>query len=315
MKKFLNRKIILLALIAVFLGVYIFQSVSSRKNNIETIENENIDTILISYNDGEVEKKIRLAKENELYFAGEEKFPAEVSGAARIFDSVTNIKLLGKLASGTSDAERYGLNENARITVSALNGSEEVLKFYVGKDNSTNQQCYVNIEGKDGIYLAQNGMHAMMSVNVNDLRSKEIYRLDVDSISKITVKNQNESYELTKLAAGENEPKWSLNVLEGNALENPVDEKTAGTFATRVSSLTAMEFLPEDYSVEGKEPFVEISVKSGSKNVKVLFYSADNEDGEAVAVCSETPTKFTVDRALAETFGKSLGDFYLADNS
>lgn len=168
MKNIYTRKIVLLAAIAVLAVVYAVQLLTSARTNVKIVSvDSDITRIKIS---GAV-NELTLEKEGDAWFAGAEKNPCQAGKINAMVNAVSEIKVLGNVASGSeSDSERYGFD--SAVTVEAYSGDKLLRTLSIGKITATGSQCYVRIDGKNAVLLAQGALRSSFEVSFDDIKEK-----------------------------------------------------------------------------------------------------------------------------------------------
>lgn len=169
MEKIYGRKIALLCAIAVLLAVYILQVVFSARSSVRDVTTDaEIDSLTVA-NGGNVQFTISKSGDNWLY--GERT--VYESRATGLVNSVQEIRLLDAVSSGTDDLERYGLNADNVITVTAFSGGNVVRTLQLGKVSTAGAQCYVMLDDDENIYLAQGALRSTFLVNIENILEPE----------------------------------------------------------------------------------------------------------------------------------------------
>lgn len=168
MKTRYTRKIVLLSVIAVLLVVYILQLVSASRTNVKILLAEgDIDYVLIDNNGS----KLAIAKEGDGWVVGQDKLPCQLNRANGIVNAISEIKVLGNVASGSAaDNERYGFDSG--ITVEAYSNTKLIRSLVVGKNTATGSQCYARIDGKSTVNLVQGALRSTFEATAADIIEK-----------------------------------------------------------------------------------------------------------------------------------------------
>lgn len=317
MNKNITRKIILLSLIALLLIVYICQLAVTGKNNIRTISfQESPDSLLMVKGSGSANasNSWRLSYENSSWVAGEKKYPADVSSASKMAETLKNIKLLGVIANtpGTS-AENYGLSENEKITVTAFKDGKVLRSVVIGKDTVSGGQCYVQVDGKDTVYLAEGGLHSIYSVTLDAVRSKDVYSSAEIISASVTLPEG--SYVIRKnlssgnLSSSETVAAENWILAENNTSVEPavLDEEKVENWISSLKSLKASEWASENEKVQNENLAASVKLGSASKEILIRFYRLeDAEDSRFLCSSSTSPYLFYVTGYTGEKFCKEL---------
>src|SRR5574344_2272866 len=202
MNKTMTRKIVLLSLIAVFLCIYILQLAFNGRSKIKNVTLEATpDSILIvkGSDPASASNSMRLTYENSAWNVGEKKYPADAAAATKMADGLKNIKLLGVITGNAGNAaEKYGLDDASKITVTGFKDGKSVRTITVGKDTTAGGQCYVQVDGKDTVYLADGSLHDTYGATIDAIRSKDVYAVTADDIVSVRVTTAEGTYAVQK---------------------------------------------------------------------------------------------------------------------
>lgn len=164
-----SRKLFLLAGIAVLLCVYIFQTIGAHRSPVKSyILKDMPDSVTIK---SEANGTVLLTKEYDAWFVGEDKKPASEDDVRYLMTALQNIKTLGVVSRSNSEADlqRYGLDDMAKITVTASKGGKEVRSLVLGKAATNADQTYVRVDGGSETLIASGNLHHQFEVKAEDL--------------------------------------------------------------------------------------------------------------------------------------------------
>lgn len=302
------RKIVLLSAIAVLIVLLVVQILTPPRGSVREMKlSEAPDTIVITHG----ADSVTLALKDGSWVVGDAQYPADASTAQRIAASVEAIKVLDTVAKTGDDAvlARYGLDAANAITVKALKGGKELRTLVVGKDAPTASQTYIRLQGGHEIYLASGAMRTTFSVNVDGLRSRVVYSVKYDDISKIAVSGPAGSWTLEKTGSP---AAWSLTSdgkqrsAEGASLS--IDPDKAAAWVKGLAELTADSWLADDASLPKVAPTT-VTLGLGDHEVSVSIYpSGSGHDVKYLCTSSATPYKFVMGSYEAGVFLKPLAD-------
>lgn len=163
------RKIVLLCAIAVLLVIYILQLLFSARSSAKVVTTDaEIDTLSVTKGD---ESLYTITKSVAYWYY--EYRPLMENRANGLVNSVKEISLLGTVTSNTNDLERYGLDHDNAVTVTALSGGKAVRVLKLGKISATGSQCYVMLDDGSNVYLARGALRSTFDVDINTLLEPE----------------------------------------------------------------------------------------------------------------------------------------------
>lgn len=323
--KMLTRKFILLAAIAVLLVTYILQLSLTGRNKVKTVSfTETPDSLLIvkGSDSANPSNSWRLQYENSAWFAGEKKYTADNAIAKNMAETLKNIKLLGVIAAAPGNAaERYGLGDSEKYTVTAFKDGKVLRTVVVGKDTASGGQSYIQVDGKNAVYLAEGSFHSLYGVTVDAVRSKDVYSINTAEIMRVSVITQEGSYTAVKnmpqanIADGDNavaqEPVWELTERTyGEDVE--VDSSKIESWVNTISNLKAASWAADNESFAGKELTASVVIGTGAKEISVQVYAIpDDAEGRFLCKASTVPYPFYLAKYNADRFNKTIGDIMM----
>lgn len=312
MKNFSTRKIVLLSLIAVFALVYILQLTFTGKSKIVDLTiSEDIDKIELTSANGS--RTLTVEKKDSVWYAGEKKYPADTALVEALVKAVKNVKLLGVASASSSDAERYGLGDEDKIVVTAYNGSKLLRTLTVGKNTSTNSQCYVQADGKNAVNLASGPLHNTFSTDADKLRSKQVYSLDSAAVTKVSVKNAKGTFTIQKSAPqvdaaseeGITPALWLLSENTTSLSSAELDDTKVGQWINSLASLNVASWKDEQVPVNAA---VTLTITAFGNDTVISLASYDDDSSEVSASSSSSPYGFTLSKSVAKRYDKALSD-------
>lgn len=334
MNKTMTRKIVLLSLIAVFLCIYILQLAFNGRSKIKDVTLEATpDSILIvkGSDPASASNSMRLAYENSAWNVGEKKYPADSAAATKMADGLKNIKLLGVITgSAGSAADKYGLDDASKITVTGFKDGKAVRTITVGKDTTAGGQCYVQVDGKDTVYLADGSLHETYALTIDAARSKDVYAVTPEDIASVRVTTAEGTYAVQKTmpkadlttagtdadkkaddaaaATPAEQPKWTITENTTTLAGATADEEKVAAWAKSLASLKVNNWAAETESLPPAEPTAKVSLAAAGKEYTVSVYKIDGDDPRYICSSSATPYLFYVTKYNAEKFAKALAD-------
>ena len=321
-KTFSKRRIVLIAALAVLVLIYGFQVWSSSRTGIKIVKTEAEPSEIIITKGMDSENEIHLVKTGDSEWTlGSKKYPADENSVYSILSAVKEIKILGTASSLSGDGSRYGLDDASKITVTAMDSGKTLLTLAVGKNTSTGNQSYIQLDGKNTVLLANKALHTLFDTSENTLRSKKVYALSPSEISSVTVSGKDGSFTVKKetlpSSGDENSPAataWRLEKYEGFGEEKISSEKVSAWLNT-ISAVSVSAWTDQPYSGKKADDLVaELSLVADGKDYTLQIVSEEKiSENETKYLCesNQTPYRFYISAYAAGNVKKSLKD--LAD--
>ena len=314
-----NRKIVLLGVLAVLVCIYVIQLVFTGRNKIKIVSvKDEPDSFVIQTGTGE---EVKLFKDGDGWFVGDKKYPANASTAQEMCETVQSVKLLGTVSrSAAGEEERYGLDDGSRTVVTAFKDGKVIQSIIVGKDTSTGRQSFVQVSKDNSVYLAENALHSMFAVDVDALRSKEVYSLDSSEIYSVNISYKEDgvlkSFSFVKSADESSEEgfvskeNWICTPASmmsySSEIPSEVDSEKVTNWVRSLSTLNVSEWLDDDFSISEADSDFSMLISAKDKTVDLRGYVKDDE---TYLYCSEVPYCFKVASYIGARFTKTPSDF------
>lgn len=278
MKNIYIRKYVLLASCLVLFAVYIALVFTKGKNNVKNLEVQDIDRIELSSQG----KEIIFEMKNGEWKTGEKLYKAESSKISSIEAALKSLKLLGKasLSLTEANAERYGLNEEAKITAKAFFEGKIVRTLEIGKNTSAGGQAYVMIDDKDTVYIASGALNTTFSLDEKDARSKDLWSLESSKVNAISSRVDGEVFDLVFESSAVDPSsleKSSWKIVE-NKKEMEADESKIQTFINDISKIRVQEWLEEGSPIPRSIPYVKMTVYQGVDSYTISVFGDENDE-------------------------------------
>lgn len=286
------RKITLIALIPVLLCIYILQIAAGNRTTVSymTIQDEP-DELSIQMADG---TEVKLAKENDSWVIGNQKYPADASKVTSLVSSLTSVKVLETVSSSTSDLERYGLDDSTAMVVKLSREGKTLRTFKIGKASATAKQTYITADDGKDILLASGTFSSDFAVTADDLRNKSVYSLDSASITSVRFYTPDSGE--SSLTKDQETGTWPND-----------DSSMISSWISGLSSLTVQSWAPDDTELPQEEAG-RVSLVTADRTVTVKVYATE-DDSKYLASCSETPYAFYLSSYTGGRFIKTAQDF------
>ena len=250
------RKLILCILILLFAGIYALQLVFTGKSKQETLTlKESPDSLLIT---SPANGQIKLQKENDSWFIGEQKYPADSDVVQRLLDSIVNMKTLGTASSSSQDEEsRYGLVQGQAVEVEAYLENKLLRKIKIGKSTATGGQTYIQLDSKPQVYLLGESLDGLFTKSVDELRNKAVYDLGQGNIISVNLDDGSSELSLEKdfsavdSSDGETESgvNWKLLSSNSGVKQESLDKDKITAWVNGLAFLRVSKWMEDNYAL------------------------------------------------------------------
>ncbi|MBP5519627.1 MAG: DUF4340 domain-containing protein [Treponema sp.] len=304
-----TRKLVLIAADIILLAIFIVQLVISSRDTTKYFSlKEKPDALEIIT----PQEKVILYKEDENWFVGEQKYPANLATVDSFIDAVSNIRALDKVGSYNSgnNAERYEFVDGKKIMVVAKLGGKVLRTVEIGKTAVSSSQCYATIDASKDIYLVSGGLKDTFDTSVSAARSTIVVDLKAEEISAVTVTdyNSNNSWEVSRTGSGE-EISWNASRTNGAFDVEKLDAGKATKWLESFANLFARDWYADDEVLEGKL-IVSAKITTANKTVNVELFELPKANKDDVTQyygkCSETPYLFKIGDSSVKQYLKTL---------
>lgn len=319
MNKTAVKKIILLSLIAVLLVVYLFQIALTGRSSSKTFSlKDEITEITVKPGSGSELVIKKLEAGFEVGNASDQKFyKASETSAQALFDAMSEIKVVGTASSSVgNNAERYGLDEASKITVTAKTaGSTRVLT--VGKNTTAGSQSYVLVDDSQAVQIANATLHTLFSCTLDSLRDKTVYSFDSQGIVSVRVSGE-EPFEITRSVntvtpSAEDETaassvKWNLFVNGENA-EGDFSQEQINAWAISLASLSASSWADENVNLFEYEKVSQVDITTSAAVCSVKVFAIPDDEERFICTSSLCEYPFYLSKYTASRFIKKISEF------
>lgn len=294
----------LLCVIIILAGIYVCQLLFTGKSKIKTVHLQG-EINKISVN---VSGETLVVEKKDKWVVGKNQFAADADEVEKLINAIKEIRVLGTVSKNSSDAERYGLNPESALIVTAYDGEKILTEFNVGKNNSTNSQAYIQLNGKQEILLAQGALHSIFTASEDKIRSNSVYDFDTNLVSMVKVTNSETTYAIARNNVSLNEDglgnaKWVL--AEGNLRGGILDDSKIDSWINAMSSLEVESWLSENDPLTSGTPRAVCEIQCGGKTYSVSLYDGTDKVN---AVSSDSKYSFVLSKIDAARFEKPQGE-------
>lgn len=217
MKRFNNKILIIifLVLIGAFVLTKVFRSPGLERNlseDIFSVDTAKITTLKI-YPAVEQREEIRLMKagNNWKVSRGEKAVQAENSRVKFLINTIAKLRPERMVSRKKEKWDEYDVGDTTALKVVAMEGSNEKLNLFIGKQNGPS--TYVRIEGEDEVYIVEGNIRSSFDKKFNDWRDKSFLRVEPDKVTKIAF-----NYPDSGFVAQKKDNVWMLGTVKADSV-------------------------------------------------------------------------------------------------
>lgn len=289
------RKIVLLSLIAILLCVYIIQLVSITTGSVKQVVMSGEPDMIVL--ESQANGKIVMTKKDETWYLGEnQQYDALDSEVNILVDALRSYSILQTVSKG-GDEVLYGLDDDAKITVSAYQDGNLLTQIDVGKDG-VSRQSYIRMAGENDIHLVSDSFNSVFNVTPDDIRVRTVYSYNTDDITDAALITMDAG--AVMMSRDEN-GEWigSYGQMTSEGIES---------WISSISMLNASGWLPDDWQPTG-EPYGLITFKMSDAIVQNAIYKIEGEEDRYIGTSSVCPYAFYMSAYTAGKFLRTADDF------
>ena len=185
----MKKEYFILAALIALLSAYLFMNRENTGNyalpNLPSLEVSEITGIDIETD----QTRISLIKEDNTWYAGDEKYRVDTKKVDEIIEVVKDLELTA-LVSEKEDYARYELDNENKISVRVKAGTEQVRAFDIGKAAPTYRHTFVRLNNAKEVYHAKKSFRSDFDVSLDDLRNKSVFSFDTDDIKIVSLERK-----------------------------------------------------------------------------------------------------------------------------
>lgn len=244
-------------------------------------------------------EEITLVRENDKWFAGEQKYPADSTVIDNMVGNIAGLKLTA-LASESKSYSIYELDKDKRIEVEGYKGDELLRKIIIGKPAASYRHTFVMLDDDHRVFHAEGNIKNSFDKKVSDLRDRTVMRFS-DDITDLVIKKGDEEIKIARASAPvsvditgeegearktqEAGPKWTT------ADGRPVKESEIDGIINTLSSFQCDEFLEDETKDDFKSPIYTAAL-AGVNTYTISIFEKTGDKYPAVS--SESPYPFLI---------------------
>ncbi|MBU1170539.1 MAG: DUF4340 domain-containing protein [Proteobacteria bacterium] len=317
----MKKEYIVLALIIITLSAYlVFHKSDSTHYTLPVLEDlSNSDITRIDILHGTT--PLTLEKNSDQWVVGDDKLPANTTMVTAMIKSIKDLKLTA-LVSESKSYNRYELDEDNRIRVSAWSKDKMVRTVDVGKAASSFKHTFVKLETDPRVYHAEENIRNIFNKTEDNLTDKGVLNVDSANVYQLQVTENGKTVSLVKkqepVTVDVTQQKKKDESTEAPPAPEPKDtwtdasgkdkdlEKITG-FVSLFSNLKCTNYIKGLAKDSLTDPILDVSI-TGDKAYTLSVFAKKEGEKDYPAVSSESAFPFTLPEAKVDDIKKKFGE-------
>jgi hypothetical protein len=249
--------------------------------------------------------------------------PADEAQVNEMLEALSNLTLTA-LVSDAGDYDRYDLDEESAILVTARSGENAVVRdLTVGKRAASYQHTFVRVGRDPAVYHAGGRLHETFDKTADALRDKTVLAFDQEEIQRISIAMAGETLELERQPVPAAAP--DARAADGEALpegQQPVWKTSDGQSADpagiegllgALSSLKCDGYRQEGTETDLTNPVYMITLTGQKTYTLSLFSLPDKTETGYAGLSSENKSAFNLAEFQAGRIMKKPSELLASD--
>jgi hypothetical protein len=229
-------------------------------------------------------------------------YPADMDRIKAMLQTIDTLTLTA-LVSESKNYDRYGLDDNEKITVNAWQEETRLRKFDVGNAASSFRHTFVKIDGDHRVYHARQNFRQEFDQTVDNLRDKTVFSFKPEDIHEIQIVRDRQSVLLTRkqvpvklTAEQKKQPQDSAIPKIETRWQGPGDEKVDESklrdMLTALSHLKCEKYIYDKKKTDLTNPVHTLLLKGAQDYMLSIFSKTDENNNHHPATSSENDSAF-----------------------
>ena len=147
-------------------------------------------------------KTLQVSKKDDVWGVTEKAYPADTDKINTLIKTIKDLRITA-LVSEKGELQRYQLDKDHCIKVTASGASGVIRTFDVGKTAPSYNHTFVKLQGDDHVYHAAGNFRREFDVDQDALRDKKVLSFDETHIKKIELQTSGITRTLTLVEAAD----------------------------------------------------------------------------------------------------------------
>ena len=282
---------IILAVLVIAVSLYLLLRERDRMRyklpTLETISSEDLSRIVIKRKAEGVE----LVRSGDIWEILPDGHRADAQKVRDILNTIQTLSI-ADLVSVSKTYDRYELDNESRIEVTAFQEDTVVRRFYIGSSARSSRHTYIIIPDDARVFHARGDFRSTFDRDREDLRDKLVLSFDSSIITEIEIKRDSGSLRLIRTAGVHNAQEDTIwKTLTGEVWDN----EKVDNLLKRLSNLRCTRYLGQE--ADPSQALARVVLK-GAKTYRLDIFNKSGS--EYPGVSSETDSAFLLSSYIVE---------------
>lgn len=291
---------VLIIIFCIYLWFYNPDKTNYNLPGLNVIPKNNISKIEIKKNN----LSIKLEKKNDSWQINSEGYLADSEKVNVMTDIIETLSLTA-LVSESGSYNRYGLEDDNKITVKAFEKTEKIRWFEIGKAASSSKNTFIKIDNNPRVYHAKGDLRGKFDHTVDQLRDTNVLSFNISDIKEIKIHKDKQDLALvlkqapvdTKSDKKDTIPETGIQKTKDKwqTTDNQdCDDEKIALFLSTLSDLKCDTYINEKEKDDFQSPIYTVILK-GAKEYRLSIFDKINDDlKKHPAISSENKFPFSL---------------------
>lgn len=253
-----------------------------------------------------------LEKKDNQWVIPPKAYPADMIIVNNMLEMLEKLTIT-TLVSESKSYERYGLDEDNRVSVKAWADGTLKRDFDIGKEGPSSRLTYIRLSGDHRVFHATEDFRWKFDQKISELRDSEVLSFDREKINKIEIARKGTSLILSRQQTpaddnkqvvdegakertqGEDRPVWT------NAEGRVANQETVDEILKMLSELSCEKYIEEDdKKIDSGEPEYFFRLTADKEYTLSVFAEDTKEGGMFPAISSGSKYSFMLSKENIE---------------
>ncbi len=242
-------------------------------------------------------KTIHCFKDDDEWVVTENKFPVNTQLIKEMITSIKNLAIT-TLISEKGNLKRYDVDIDKSIKVVVKDKNKVLREFSIGKTASTQKHTFITLGDQKNIFHAAGNLRRIFNKSVDNLRDKQIHKIDHSEIKSIEISKGNSKRIITKKEL----PKDNLDkVVKWLSADNAeLNQESANSLVETLSDLRCSSYIETKTKTDFKNTafLLKITIET-DKRIEFILLSK-NEENKYIGTSSNNQFVFILEDHIAD---------------
>ena len=250
------------------------------------------------------DQQIPLYLKDSGWVVGQDKFAADEKRLQQMLDTIANLTITTLIAE-SKNYQRYGLDNENRIAITAWSGDQRLRNFEVGENASSSRHTFVRLAEDHRVFHARGDVRQPFEVTLDDVRDKTVLNFDGNQIHTIRIQKENQTVAFVKATGSGLTGQDSTASTEGAAAPTvtwktdqgkSVQSRILDKLVEQLAQLTCKQFVYDHSRADFKNPLFTLTLEGTEVYTLAIFNRLEKGGALYPAISSHSDYPFLLPR-------------------